>query len=192
MELIKIGEDFYDSETGEYAGPASVEAWPAVIDSEESALFISRKIIQAESELMAKLIEQEAIKTNLEIMVRRHLSKVEYFRKAYNGQLTEYAFQQLPRKADGSFAGKTWTNPYLSVRFTTVKPALKVDDEEKVLRFAEFNVPDAVKVTKTVLVSKIDGDIRTMLMGNESLAASHGFRVEAEKQSATIKTGVKE
>ena len=73
-----------------------------------------------------------------------------------------------------------------------MKPALKVDDEEKVLRFAEFNVPDAVKVTKTVLVSKIDGGIRTMLMGNESLAASQGFRVEAEKQSATIKTGVKE
>jgi hypothetical protein len=192
MELIKIGEDFYDSETGEYAGPASVEAWPTIIDNEEAALFISRKILQAESELMAKLVEQEAVIKNLETMVRRNRSKVEYFRKAYNEQLSEYAFQQLPRKADGSFAAKTWTNPFLSVRFTTVKPSLKVEDEEKVLRFAEFNCPDAVKITKSVLVSKIDNTYKAALMSDENMASNHGFRIEPERQTATIKTGVGE
>lgn len=192
MELVKIGEDFYDAETGEYAGPASVEAWPTVIDNEEAALFISRKILQAESELTAKLLEQEAIIKNLETMVRRQRSKVEYFRKTYNEQLSEYAFQQLPRKADGTFAAKTWTNPFLSVRFTTVKPSLKVEDEGKVLRFAELHTPDAVKITKSVLVSKIDAVMKERLMADEWLASNHGFRIEPEHQTATIKTGVGE
>lgn len=192
MEVVRIGDDFYDTETGEYAGPVFVDAWPVLINTEDDALFISRQMLQAEIEMNAKLAEHEAIVKNIETMVRRHRSKCDSLRNQYAAQLGAFAFDNLPRKNDGTLAAKTWTNPYLTVRFTTVKPALKVDDEEKVLRFAEFNVPDAVKVTKTVLVSKIEGDIRTMLMENESLAASHGFRVEAERQSVTMKTGVKE
>jgi hypothetical protein len=192
MEVTRIGDDFYDTETGEYAGPVFVENWPQVIESEDDALFISRQILQAETELIAKIAEHAAVLKNLESMVRRQRSKSDSLRNRYTAQLTAFAYDILPKKADGTFAAKTWTNPFLSIRFTTVKPTLKVEDEEKVLRFAEFNMPDAIKVSKTVLVSKIAGDIRTMLMENETLAANHGFRVEPEKQSATIKTGVSE
>jgi hypothetical protein len=189
MAIIRVGDDLIDDETGEYAGSA-VHGWPAAIISDDDALFISRQIMQAEVDVYGRQCQLDAVIENVAAMLRRSKSKLEYLRSTYGTQLERYAWENLPRRADGTPAAKTYTNPFIQCRFVTVKPKVVIHDEEKAMAFIERHAPDAVVVEKRVLISKLDDQTKSELMGDESLAAENGFVIEPEKQSFKMTTGV--
>lgn len=189
MAIIRVGDDLIDDETGEYAGSA-VHTWPAAITTDDDALFISRKIMETETELLAKQRQLDAVRDNIAMMLRRTESKLQFLESHYASQLERYAWDNLPRRSDGSLMSKTYTNPFIQCKFVTVKPKVVINDNEKAIAFIERHAPDALVIEKRVLVSKLNDQVKTELIGDETLAGENGFAIVPEQQSFKMATGV--
>lgn len=160
VELVRIGDDYYDPETGEYAGPVSMEGYPGAIETEEDFLWVSRKILEAESAYVAQQLELKAVVENVESMLKKRKGRYDWLREKYQAMLEQYAWGQLPRDATGKPKVKTIRNPFLKISFRTSKPKLKVTDMDTAVKFLEEReVTDAIKVEKRVLVSAIPPEL---------------------------------
>jgi hypothetical protein len=95
---------------------------------------------------------------------------------------------QLPRKADGSLKGKTWTCPYGSIGFRTVAPRVAVEAEDTALAWARKNCPAAIKIKESILVSQLPDPIKSAMLEHPADALKAGFVVHPEAQAVTIKT----
>jgi hypothetical protein len=195
MELIRIGDDYYDPETGEYAGPADFHGYPGTIESEEDFLWVSRKIMESESALVAEQARLKAVIQNIEDMLRARQSRVNWLKSKYDSQLQDYAWMQLPRDSEGKPKVKTLRNPFLKISFRTTKGKLKVVDNESAVAFLEErNVFEAVKVEKRVLVSAIPRELAEEIVETVDALWPEGkpkpFEYIEGKEVATIQTGI--
>ena len=190
MPVIRIGDDLYDDTTGEYAGPASLGGWPSIVDSDDTALFICRKLSDAETELVAVQKQYDAVIANIAALVKTKQQKVDWLRNTYTPQLEAFAWSSLPVGKDGQPKTKTYRNPFVSVSFVTTKAALKVDDNNTAVQYLKVVAPDAIKVIESPLVSLLPDTIKVQLQSNPDAARAAGFVCVPSKQSVTIKTGV--
>jgi hypothetical protein len=178
MSFDVIDGELWDTETGEYAGPAS--GWITGEESpEDLALLIMRKRMDIEATIQAEKAKMEAIIENARKMVAKHEARLEWLERQYNAQLQDYALSQLPRKADGTLKVKTWTCPYGTVAFRSIAEKVKVVDEEETVAWLMHHNPEAVKTKHTVLVSKLSDFATIHAPGLEIIPAS---------ESVTIKT----
>ncbi len=106
----------------------------------------------------------------------------------YGKELEAYAMSQLPRKADGTLKGKTWTCPYGTVGFRTIAPKVAVEAEETALEWARKNCPAAIKIKESILVSQLPEPIKSAMLEHPADALKAGFVVHPEAQAVTIKT----
>ena len=178
MSFDVIDGELWDTETGEYAGPAS--GWITGEESpEDLALLIMRKRMDIEATIQAEKAKMEAIIENARKMVAKHEARLEWLERQYNAQLQDYALSQLPRKADGTLKVKTWTCPYGTVAFRSIAEKVKVVDEEETVAWLMHHNPEAIKTKHTVLVSKLSDFATIHAPGLEIIPAS---------ESVTIKT----
>jgi hypothetical protein len=178
MSFDVIDGELWDTETGEYAGPAS--GWITGEESpEDLALLVMRKRMDIEAAIQAEKDKLDAITNNMVKIIGKQVARLEWLERQYNAQLQDYALSQLPRKADGSLKVKTWTCPFGSVSFRTVAERVKVVDEEETVAWLMHHNPEAIKTKHTVLVSKLSDFATIHAPGIEIIPAS---------ESVTIKT----
>jgi hypothetical protein len=157
-----IDGELWDEETGEYAGPAS--GWIKGNESpEDLALLVMRKRMDIEAAIQGEKDKLDAITNNVARMLGKHVARLEWLEAQYNAQLQDYAMSQLPRKADGTLKGKTWTCPFGSVGFRTIAP-------------------------RVALVSQLPEPIKSAMLEHPADALKAGFVVHPEAQAVTIKT----
>jgi len=178
MGFDVIDGELWDTETGEYAGPAS--GWiTGEESSEDLALLVMRKRMDIEASIQAEKDKLDAITNNMVKIIGKQVARLEWLERQYNAQLQDYALSQLPRKADGSLKVKTWTCPFGSVSFRTVAERVKVVDEEQAVAYCLKHDPEAVKTKHTVLVSKLS---------DHALDNAPGLDLIPATESVTIKT----
>ena len=187
MGFDVIDGELWDEVTGEYAGPAS--GWIKGNESpEDLALLVMRKRMDVEANIMAEKAKLDAIVENARKMIAKHTARLEWLDAQYNAQLQDYAMSQLPRKADGTLKGKTWTCPYGTVGFRTVAPRVAVESEDVALAWARKNCPAAIKLKESILVSQLPEPIKSAMLEHPADALKAGFIVHPEAQAVTIKT----
>lgn len=186
MAIIQVGEDLIDEETGEYAGPADTTL-PDSLETYDDLVAFMHRLSDAEARVQSKRIQLESVIENCRKMVAREESRVEWLKRKYAIDATAIAYSQLPRKKDGSFASKTLTMPWGSIGFRDVKPTLIVDNETAVLDWCMKNMPSAIRVKESILVTPLkerflneDNELK------EELPAGIGY-VEG-RQAATFTT----
>jgi hypothetical protein len=176
MAFDIIDGELWNTETGEYAGPAS--GWIKGNESpEDLALLVMRKRMDIEAAIDAETAKMHAILANCTAMINKHAARLAWLERQYNAQLQDYAMSQLPRRADGTLKVKTWTCPYGTVAFRTVAQRVKIVEEEEAVAWLMEHNPDAVKTKHTVLVSKIN-----------DLLDTPGLEIIPASESVTIKT----
>ena len=174
-----VDGELWDEVTGEYAGPMS--GWIKGNESpEDLALLVMRKRMDIEATLQAEKAKMDAIVENTRKMVAKHQARLDWLEAQYNAQLQDFAFSQLPRKADGTLRVKTWTCPYGTVAFRTIAERVKVVDEEQAVAYCLKHDPEAVKTKHTILVSKLTG----LTAGD----LPPGTEITPATESVTIKT----
>ena len=187
MAFDVIDGELWDEETGEYAGPAS--GWIKGNESpEDLALLVMRKRMDIEASIMAEKAKLDAIVENARKMIAKHTARLEWLESQYNAHLADYAMSQLPRKADGSLKGKTWTCPFGTVGFRTIAPKVAVESEDVALAWARKNCPAAIKIKESILVSQLPEPIKSAMLEHPADALKAGFVVHPEAQAVTIKT----
>jgi hypothetical protein len=173
-----IDGELWDTETGEYAGPAS--GWITGEESpEDLALLVMRKRMDIEAAIDAETAKMHTILANCTAIIGKQSRRLDWLQRQYDAQLKEYALSQLPRKADGTLKAKTWTCPYGTVSFRTIAERVKVVDEEETVQWLMHHNPEAIKTKHTVLVSKLSDFATVHAPGIEIIPAS---------ESVTIKT----
>jgi hypothetical protein len=178
MSFDVIDGELWDTETGEYAGPAS--GWITGNETaEDLALLVMRKRMDIEAAIDAETAKMHAILANCQAIIGKQVRRLDWLQKQYDAQLKEYALSQLPRKADGTLKAKTWTCPYGTVSFRTLAERVKVVDEEETVAWLMHHNPEAIKTKHTVLVSKLSDFATVHAPGIEIIPAS---------ESVTIKT----
>jgi hypothetical protein len=178
MSFDVIDGELWDTETGEYAGPAS--GWITGNETaEDLALLVMRKRMDIEAAIDAETAKMHAILANCTAIIGKQSRRLDWLQRQYDAQLQDYALSQLPRKADGSLKVKTWTCPYGTVSFRTVAERVKVVDEEETVAWLMHHNPEAIKTKHTVLVSKLSDFATVHAPGIEIIPAS---------ESVTIKT----
>jgi hypothetical protein len=186
--LERIGDDLFDTETGEYAGPADTTLPKGPLETEEDLLAFMNRINRAESDLMAEQLRLKTIIENCERLVELKKKRVEWLKAMYQTSASGIAESLLPRKADGSYRSKTYTCPWGQIAFREIKPKVVVANQELALSWAKQNAPDAVKVAESILVSKLPDDAVTEWLTSEEVCHPWGFTIEPGRQSVTIKT----
>jgi hypothetical protein len=173
-----IDGELWDTETGEYAGPAS--GWITGNETaEDLALLVMRKRMDIEAAIDAETAKMHAILAHCQAIIGKQSRRLDWLQRQYDAQLQDYALSQLPRKADGSLKVKTWTCPYGTVSFRTIAERVKVVDEEETVQWLMHHNPEAIKTKHTVLVSKLSDFATVHAPGIEIIPAS---------ESVTIKT----
>lgn len=155
MAFVEIDGELWDDETGEFAGPVDATLPVDGLRNESDLLAYMRRLLRYESDVVAAQAELDAIIANAQTLLKRRQAKVEWLKRRYETDATLIAERLLPRKADGSYRLKTYTCPFGEVKFTSRADAIEVESPEYAIAWAEQNVPDAVKVEKKVLVSKL-------------------------------------
>lgn len=159
MAIIRVGDDLVDDETGEYAGPAD-STLPDVLETEEHLVLFMRRLMAAESSVQSKRRELDAIIENCNRMVAQEQRRVEWLKSKYAANALALVKEVLPRKADGEYRVKTFTCPWGQVALRTTRGKVTVSNPDAAIAWCEANRPEAVKVSKSVLVSNLtDSDI---------------------------------
>jgi hypothetical protein len=169
METTTINIDGFlvNPETGEILGHETAEQFH--VRDADSANWVMRK-------MLAEQAAMEAAKSNLEKLVKQHESRLNWLQTRFSGELESFAREQLADQKT-----KTLTLPYgrLSFRTTPERVALTED----ALPWLEAYTPEAVKITKSPLVSKLTGEAL------ESAVAAGVAEVVPAGESFAVKLG---
>lgn len=186
MNTIEIAGELYDEETGEYAGPVSLGFYPQEVKDEETFLWVMRKFMEAEAEVKAEELKYNAVLENIAQAIKSKKSKVAWLRNRYESMVTEYVWNELPRDENGMLKRKTLTSPWGTVSFRTTAPRLVIQDEEKVIQWAERHWPSMLKVTTTPQVSKLSKELVDEIMAKRTDAEKIGFGVLDGQQVSKV------
>ena len=181
-----ISEDgfVYDPETGEILGHTEFQE-PGI--DVLRAIWLMEKRLNVESELRKIDLQEKTVIANVTRMRRRHLNTLQWL-ESQDEALAEFARGQMPK------GSKTWTTPYGSVSLRIVKGGLKVADSELAANTAELFFPHAFKETKTFQISKLTNEDRAQIEQalKEGKTEFSGFEITEDRETISVKTGVKE
>jgi hypothetical protein len=161
-----------DPETGEVLGHIEKSGEFHVRD-QESADWVLRKMLQAKTAI-------ETVKANAEKLIRRHQRELDWLNLRFESELEELASRELKSQKT-----KTLQLSYGALAFRRVAP--QVQATEDAIGWLEQLAPDAVKTTKSVLVSQIPEDVVTAAIAEER----PGIFIRPERESFSIKLGGK-
>lgn len=188
MAIERIGDDLFDTDTGEYAGPANSNLPDRALETEEELLAYMNRLSSAEADVLAETKRLQAVVANVEKLLALKNRRVEWLKARYELSANDVAEGLLPRKPDGTFRTKTYTCPWGQVAFREVKPKVAVANPELALRWAKENAPDAVKVVESVLVSKLPEEVTAKWLAGEYSEGALGFTIEPGRTSVKVTT----
>jgi hypothetical protein len=173
-----------DPETGEVLGiapPTETDA-PFVPTTPEQVEWVLQRIARAEANMAAvdghpDVIAARAILDNAADLRKRAEAKRTWLLNRFESDLKEFAKTALAGEK-----GQTWRSVYGSIALRTVPAKVQVVDSDKALAWAEDHAPDAVKYSRSFLISKAG------LTPADELP--DGFTVAPASVSVTIKTGI--
>lgn len=120
------------------------------VDSAGAAEWVMQQLFDTECELAAAIERERALVEN----VRRLKSRIESRKAAllwrFEPELKNYAASVLANSRERSIV-----TPFGSFGYQTSREKREIVDEDAAIAFAEANAPEAVKVVKKVLVSKL-------------------------------------
>lgn len=187
-KIERIGDDLFDIETGEYAGPADSSLPKGPIQTEDELLAYTKRLNRAEADVLIEEQILQGIIDNAQKILAAKKRKVEWLKTAYQESANEVAMSLLPRKADGSFRSKTYTCPWAQFAFRDTKAKVVVVSQTLAVEWAKTHAPEAVKVVESVLVSKIPETYIEKWVAREYSEDSLGFTIEPARQSVTVTT----
>jgi len=186
-KIERIGDDLFDTETGEYAGPADSSLPTHRIQTEDELLAYASRLNRAESDVLIEKQRLQSVIDNCQKMLASKERKVEWLKAAYQDSANEVAMSLLPRKADGSFRTKTYTCPWAQFAFRDTKAKVVIANPILALEWAKANAPEAVKVVESVLVSKLPPTAIERWV-ELNMTDSLAFSIEPARQSVTVTT----
>lgn len=181
----------YDVETGEFIGVAEKPRF-SVVD-QGSAEWVLEKMQTLDAEIAALEARKLALVTNMDAMIadaKRHRSGMEW---RFGPEIAEVAKANLPH------GKKSWTCPYGTVQFRTVKGGLKVKDAALAIEAAKaYGFTHALKVSESFLISQLTDTQKYVIevdaLRDESptddVRISAAFEVTEDRETVSIKSGV--
>ena len=163
-----------DTETGEVLGHAEAHE-RFTVDDAHAAEWVLERVQSADAEIAACDARFKAISENIAAMRKEHEKRKGWLLARFALELEAFASLELEGKKT-----RTFKTPYGSLSFRTVPGSVKVLDMEAAVKWAKMYEPDAVKVTESVLVSKV----------GPTNALPDCFEVSASSDKFYIKTGV--
>ena len=188
MPIERIGDDLFDTETGEYAGPANSNLPDRALETEEELLAYMNRLSSAEADVLAETKRLQAVVANVEKLLALKNRRVEWLKARYELSANDVAEGLLPLKPDGTFRTKTYTCPWGQVAFREVKPKVVVNNPQLAVAWAKDHAPDAVKVAESILVSKLPEDLVTEWLASEDHNTPWGFAIEPGRTSVKVTT----
>ena len=143
---VNTGELLYAAERGE----------GFKVDDQRSAEWLGEKLMGLDADIAALELQKQAVTQNVDRMVadkKRHKDGMLY---RYGPQLEAFAKANLPK------GKRTWTCPFVSVAFRTVKAGFKVRDDGIALEWAKAFCPDAVQTKESFLTSKVSDETKML------------------------------
>ena len=138
-----------DTETGEVLGHAQAHE-RFVVDSSNAAEWVLERIQAADADVAACDARLKAISENIAAMRKEHEKRKDWLLMRFAAELEAFAAAELDGKKT-----RTFKTPFGSLSFRTAPGSVKVLDMEEAVKWAKMYEPEAVKVTETVLVSKV-------------------------------------
>lgn len=190
MPIERIGDDLFDTETGEYAGPANSNLPDRALETEEELLAYMNRLSSAEADVLAETKRLQAVVANVEKLLALKNRRVEWLKARYELSANDVAEGLLPRKPDGTFRTKTYTCPWGQVAFREVKPKVVVNNQQLAVAWAKDHAPEAIKTVESVLVSKLPETFTERWAGYEfgNGDTPWGFAIEPGRTSVKVTT----
>ena len=190
MPIERIGDDLFDTETGEYAGPANSNLPDRALETEEELLAYMNRLSSAEADVLAETKRLQAVVANVEKLLALKNRRVEWLKARYELSANDVAEGLLPRKPDGTFRTKTYTCPWGQVAFREVKPKVVVNNQQLAVAWAKDHAPEAIKTVESVLVSKLSETFIERWAGYEfgNGDTPWGFAIEPGRTSVKVTT----
>lgn len=179
-ESIEIVDGFViDTNTGEILGHQDTSDQFCVTD-QKSAEWVLGKMQEEDAAVLALETRRQAINEQIDAMIRDHKRRRDWLEYRFGSQLKDFC-----ERAIAGLKARSLKLIFGTIGFRLNPGSIKVRDEAKewAVDWAEINAPEAVKVTKSLLV--------TPLKGREGELPGDVFDVIAPHDAFYIKTGVK-
>jgi phage host-nuclease inhibitor protein Gam len=171
MQTQTIVDGFIvDPETGEILGHIEQPSEFHVTDC-DSADWVLKRMLEAQTAI-------EAIKANSQRLIKQHERQLEWLKFRFESELEEFAQKELEGQKT-----KSLILNYGQLRFRTVPPSYKVSEEA--IPWLEEKCPEAVKVTKAPLITKVPKP----LLDEAYQEGIPGVWLQPERQSFSIVAG---
>lgn len=188
-EWVEIVEDgvvhLYDPETGEYVGPKSKWLNPE-IQGEADALAVMRALADCKAKQLGVKAKYDLLIKQQERELKRLTSREQWIMTTYENQLGRYAEANLPRKADGSYRVKTLTMPWGTIAVRETMAKVVPVNTELAVAWVKENAPEALKVSESVLVSKLPDEM--VQVWKETGHTPIAFTIEPSTTKYVVKT----
>lgn len=147
-ELIRENGWIIEPNTGEVLG---AYGWldNGFVETEQDLWCLQRRMLEIESQLVAERAQLRRIQEMCEKRIKDLESRRNWIELKYGVTAADVARRLLPRNK------KTYTSPYGEITFRTSKAKINFTNKEAAVAWAKTYQPDAVKVSETVLVSKL-------------------------------------
>lgn len=147
-ELIRENGWVIDQNTGEVVG---VYGWleKGVVETEQDLWILQKKMLDVDSLVIGERAQLRRIQEMCEKRIKTLESRRSWMELKYGVSATLVARELLPRNK------KTYTSPYGEITFRSSKTKIKFTNQEAAVAWAKTYQPEAIKVSESVLVSKL-------------------------------------
>jgi hypothetical protein len=182
QEESKVVQDGYviGIESGEVYGLAE-QTKEFAVNSEAAAEWVLEKLSEAEGRVVGLKSELAGIQERFASRIKEQERRAEWLRARFGSELEEFAKSQLDGKS------KTWKGAFGSIGFRSTAARVTVADQDRAVAWASVDCPDAIKETRSVLVSNIPDSVKALMIEK---GAPDGFDIVPAGESVTIKTVV--
>lgn len=183
MSIVTKDGYLIDDETGEVVGHADSPEAFRVTDL-ASAEWVLEKMQTTDADIAALESRKRAIVANIDAQVKAHQSRRQWLDARFLNDLRQFAAVAL-----SGVKAKTVVTPFGKMSFRKVASRVVVTDTDAALAWAEREMPGAVKVSKSILVSAIPRgmDLPAFAFGltetEERFSVDTGIKAAREEQS---------
>lgn len=176
-----------DEKTGEILGLVS-EPGNEIEDAKMLESIIQR-FFNVESAKASLEAQRDAISANLNAMIKDQTQRLAYLEMCFFPQFGDYLRAHLKRKKDGSYARKSIPTAYGKIQLRELPGSMEVDDTAKAVAFLRrYQCEEAIKVTESVLKSKIPDMIRGIIEADTkgTVVSDSGLRLIPKSEKVKI------
>lgn len=173
IQQVEVSGDWLvDAETGEIIGMSpDSNRYISRVETVHDLEKYMANLMDMEADLAARKLALAAIVENANKLINSMQSRIDWYKMKHNDEVRVVTEGNLPR------GSKTYRCVYGTVSFRKKNPRIAIKDDEQAIEWAEANVPEAVAVTKKLLVSKLsldtipeDAEFFEVIPGEETMA----------------------